>query len=345
MNCWKNCIATACLAGLFTINLTCVIHAQTIQGAGATFPEPIYKLWFARFQQSAKISVNYQAVGSGAGITQLQNRTVDFGASDAPLSAEEEKSMPGPVIHIPTVGGAVVLTYNLPGIPNGLHFTPEIIAGIFLGKIKSWGDGAIRSANPGINIPQIPIRTVHRTDGSGTTYIFTHYLKKVNKEWAAKVGAGKSVSWTGGLSGKGNSGVAAVVQRTPGAVGYTELAYAVQQKLTYGAIRNKAGAFIFPSVESTEYAISQYVEQLKIDVKTPTVDAGGINSYPICSMTYIIIYRSSLGNAKLAAKLWSWSMQNAQQDMVKALYYAPVPPALRKINIASLKSIQGSSAK
>ncbi len=323
-------------------NLTILISAQsqTIQGAGATFPEPIYRQWFARYQQATRVSVNYQAVGSGAGVTQLKNKTVDFGASDAPLSAEEERSMPGLVVHIPTVGGAVVLTYNLPGVPNGLHFTPEIIAGIFLGKIKSWGDASLKAANPGINLPQTPIRSVHRSDGSGTTYIFTHYLKKVSREWASTVGAGKSVSWPGGLSGKGSSGVAAVVGRTPGSIGYVELAYAIQQRLAFGSVRNKAGMFVVPSVESTTFAIGQYTNQLKNDIKTPTVDADGAKSYPICSLTYIILYRSGSPNGKQAAKLWAWSMQNSQQEMVKALFYAPLPSALRNINSAILKTIQ-----
>ncbi len=316
-----------------------------IQGAGATFPAPIYTKWFAEFQTQTGKSVNYQAVGSGAGYQAIKNKTADFGASDAPLSAAEEAAMPGPVIHIPTVGGAVVLSYNLPGVGNGVQFTPEIISGIFLGKIKSWADPAIKAVNPGKNLPDIGIQPVHRTDGSGTTYIFTNYLKRANGDWAAGPGAGKSVNWTIGLGGKGNPGVEAIVKRTVGAVGYVELAYAINSKMPYGNVKNRAGKFIEPTVASTTAAINEYASELAHNIKTPTVDAKGANSYPICSVTYIIMYKTAgPKNADLGA-LWSWAMSPKVQEEVKSLYYAPLPAGLVKINMASLKSMAGSMVK
>jgi len=324
------------VAALLTLTVLSGTAQAQLKGAGATFPEPIYKKWFAGFQMATGTTVDYQAVGSGAGINAIKNRTVDFGASDAPLNESEEASMPAPVVHIPTVGGAVVLTYNLPGAPQGLQFTPQIIGGIFLGNIKSWADPAIKAANPGKNLPDTAIQPVHRTDGSGTTYIFTNYLKKADPAWGT-IGAGKSVNWPVGLGGKGSAGVAALVKRTAGAIGYVELAYAVENKLPFGAVKNRAGKFVMPSSESTTAAITQYIPELKKNIKTPTVDAAGAGSYPICSLTYILLYRQ--GGAK-AGKLWSWVMEPAQQGGAAALYYAPLPPALAKINVDVLKSLK-----
>lgn len=318
------------------------VAAQTIEGAGATFPAPIYKQWFAKFQQATGSSVNYQAVGSGAGINALKTRTVDFGASDAPLSEAEEAGMGGPIVHIPTVGGAVALGYNLPGIGSGLRFTPEILAGIYLGKIKNWRDPALVAANPGTNLPELAIHPVHRTDGSGTTFIFTSYLRKANSEWASSVGAGKSVNWPAGLGGKGSAGVAAVVRRTAGGIGYFDLAYAIENRLAYGSVKNRAGNFVTPSAESTTAALRRYVALLRKDVKTPTVDAPGVNSYPICSLTYILLAKNGGRNTGGAAKLWAWAMEPAQQQQAKALYYAPLPADLVKINLAALKSVRGA---
>ena len=313
-----------------------------IRGAGATFPAPIYAKWFAEFQQQTGKSVDYQAVGSGAGYNALKNKTVDFGASDAPLSAAEEASMPGPVVHIPTVGGAVVLSYNLPGVGSGLQFTAEIISDIFLGKIKSWADPRIKAANPGKNLPDMPIQPVHRTDGSGTTYIFTNYLKKANGDWAAGPGAGKSVNWPIGLGGKGSQGVESLVKRTPGAVAYVELAYAVTQKMPYGNVKNRAGKFVEPTVESTSAAINEYAAELAHNIKTPTVDAKGANSYPICSVTYIIFYKTAGPKNGDVTMLWSWAMSAKVQGEAKNLLYAPLPAALVKINLAAMKTVPGA---
>jgi len=328
------------LASLLALALAPRPAAAQVHGAGATFPEPIYRQWFAGFLKATGVSVDYQAVGSGQGVKSVHDKTVDFGASDAPLSAKEEADMPGPVVHIPTVGGAVVLTYELPGVASGLRLTPDVIADIFLGKIKNWSDPRIRGINPGVNLPNLNMLTVHRSDGSGTTYIFTHYLRKVSPAWASGPGAGKSVEWPTGLAGKGNAGVAANIKRTPGAVGYVELAYAVENKLPYASVKNRAGNFIKPSSESTTAAISQYVNELKKDIKTPTVDAAGANSYPICSLTYILLYRTGGSNVAQAVKLWSWVMQPAQQAQAKTLLYAPLPSALTKLNLANLATIK-----
>jgi len=316
-----------------------------IKGAGATFPAPIYTKWFANYQKQTGKAIEYQAVGSGAGYTALKDKTVDFAASDAPLTAAEEGAMPGPVIHIPTVGGAVVLSYNLPGVGPGLQFTPEVISGIFLGKIKTWGDPRIKAANPGKNIPDVAIQPVHRTDGSGTTYIFTNYLKKASSDWAAGPGAGKSVSWPVGLGGKGSLGVESLVKRTPGALGYVELNYAIAQKMPYGNVKNRAGKFIEPTIESTSAAIGEYVGELVRNIKTPTVDAKGANSYPICSVTYIIVYKNAGPKNGDVTSLWSWAMSPAVQGEAKTLFYAPLPAALVKVNLATIKTVAGAVIK
>jgi phosphate transport system substrate-binding protein len=313
--------------------------AQAIEGAGATFPKPIYEKWFADYQKATGTSVNYAAVGSGSGIKALQDKTVDFAASDAPASAADEQGMQGgPIVHIPTVGGAVVLAYNVAGIPTGLKLTGEIIAEIFLGKIKAWNDPKLAAINPDIKLPATALLPIHRSDSSGTTYIFTNYLKKASPEWAS-VGAGKSVNWPGGLAGKGNDGVSTTLLDKEGGIGYVELAYAIQKRLNFAVVQNHDGKFVAASSESTTAAIEQYVDQLRTDIKTPTVDAPGPNSYPICSLTYILLYKNGGRNTTGAVKLWEWAMQPEHQSTAKDLYYAPLPVALAKLNEETLKSV------
>lgn len=337
----RGATTAASLVALASIGFSA--SAQKVEGAGATFPAPIYKVWFAKYQQATKTSVDYQAIGSGGGIAALKARTVDFGASDAPLSAAD--NVPGTVVHIPTVGGAVVLSYNIPGVGAGLRFTPEIIAGIYLGQIKSWDDPKIKAVNPGANLPALGVKPVFRTDGSGTTYIFTTYLKSANAEWAASIGAGKSVSWPTGTGGKGNPGVANLVNRTVGGIGYVELAYALQDKLAYGSVKNKAGNFVTPSEASTTAAIAKFIGKLKQDIKTPVVNAPGVNSYPISGLTYVLLYKDGGRNTPGATKLWSWAMEEAQQAEAEGLHYAALPKELVALNLAALKSIRGSQAK
>src|SRR5438876_9416261 len=225
-----------------------------MNGAGATFPYPIYSKWFDEYAKvDPSVRFNYQSIGSGGGIRQITARTVDFGASDGPMNDDQLRKAPGDLLHIPTVLGAVVATYNLPGDPK-LRFTPELLADIFLGKVTSWNDPKIATVNPGVTLPRTPILVVHRSDGSGTTYIWVDYLSKVSKEWETKVGRGTSVKWPVGLGGKGNEGVAGQVKNTPGAIGYVELAYATKNRLPAAPVRNASGKFIEPSIESTTAA-------------------------------------------------------------------------------------------
>ena len=313
-------------------------NGAAINGAGATFPAPIYKKWIADYQSTA--AVNYLDNGSAQGIDALKNKTVDFGASDAPLTTEEEAAIPN-VAHIPTVGGAVVLTYKLPGDPAGLKMTPDIIAGIYLGSIKKWNDPALVAANPGVTLPDLKILPVYRSDGSGTTYVFTSYLTAVNAAWAAGPKADKSVKWPVGNGQPKNGGVAKLVAGTPGAVGYVELTYAAANKLPVAAVKNKAGNFITPDVDSTAAAIADFADALAKDIKTPTINAPGARSYPIASLTYVLLVKSGgAAHVAAAAKFWDWALQPTQQAEVKALSYAPLPDALVKTNLATLKPME-----
>lgn len=314
-----------------------------LRGAGSTFAAPLYqKLWFPAYSSSNKISVDYQPVGSGAGISALRSGTVDFGASDAPLSDADLKTMPNPVVQFPSAGGAVVMTYNLHGVGSGLRLTPQIIADIYLGIIKKWNDPKILAVNFIKNLPNQTILPVHRSDASGTTYIFSSFLTRAAANWASGPGAGKSISWPVGSGGNGNPGVTTNVQRTEGGFGYVELAYAVENHLPYASVQNSAGNFVTPSIATTTIAIGQYTKQLQKDIRTPTVDAPGVNSYPISGLTYILIYQHGGTNPGPVTKLWSWAMQPKQQSMVTQLYYAPLPPSLVKLNIAALKTVAGA---
>jgi phosphate transport system substrate-binding protein len=315
--------------------------ALQLTGAGATFPYPIYSKWFQTYHDAhSEVEVNYQSIGSGGGIQQLKAKTVDFGASDAPLSDTELKEMPAEVVHIPTVGGAAVLSYNLPGAPEHLKLTPEAIAGIFLGTIKKWNDPAIASANSGVTLPDTAVAVAHRSDGSGTTYIFTNYLAAVSPEWKQKVGAGKSVEWPVGLGGKGSEGVTALVKQTPGSIGYVELAYAVQNKLAYADVKNKAGEFVSPTVESITAAIEGSEPELKKDVRTPTVNATGAKAYPISGLTYILIYKDQADakKGKAVIDLLDWALADGQK-MAPDLQYAPLPQSVADIDKASLAGV------
>jgi len=312
----------------------------SLTGAGATFPYPLYSKWFDVYGKATGVRINYQSIGSGGGIQQLKAGTVDFGASDAPLSDEEAKSMSGQVVHVPTVAGAVVVAYTLPGVSKGLRLTPDVVAGIYLGHIKRWNDKRIASLNPGVNLPNLAVAVVHRSDGSGTTYIFTSYLAAVNRAWAVRVGAGKSVDWPIGLGGKGNEGVAGLVKQTPGGIGYVELAYATQNRLPYANIRNRAGRFVEPTLASTTSAAAGAVKAMQKDVRVSIVNASGEDAYPIAGFTYILVYRSQRDQAKgraMAEFLW-WAIHDGQK-YAPALLYAPLPEEVMKINERAIKSI------
>lgn len=299
---------------------------QELLGAGATFPQPLYSKLFDAYYQQYKVKINYQGIGSGGGINQLTKKTVDFGATDAFMTAKELQTAEAAVLHIPTCLGAVVVTYNLPSNPK-LNFTSDIIADIFLGKIKKWNDPKITAVNTHAKLPDLPITVVNRADGSGTNYIFTEYLSKVNGEWKEKIGAGKSVNWPAGQIGqKGNPGVAGYVQQTPGAVGYVELIYAIQNKMAYGNVKNKAGKFVEPTLKSVSAAANVKVpDDTNISLTNTDAPAG----YPISSLTWIIFYKEQnyggrdRARAEALAKLLLWSV-NEGQKFVEPLQYAPL---------------------
>ncbi|MHB0939359.1 MAG: phosphate ABC transporter substrate-binding protein PstS [Armatimonadota bacterium] len=316
-----------------------VSRAVDLNGAGATFPFPLYSKWFSVYEAKGA-RINYQSIGSGGGIKQLQAGTVDFGASDAPLSDEEMKTMPAPVVHIPTVAGAVAVVYNVPGVGKGLRLTGDVLAAMFLGEITKWNDKRITALNPKAKLPNLPIIIAHRSDGSGTSYIFTNYLVAVSPAWKTKVGAGKSVNWPVGLGGKGNEGVAGTVMKMPGALGYVELAYALQNKMTYAFMKNKAGAFVEPTVASTTAAAAGSVAAMKKDVRVSIVNAAGKTAYPIAGFTYILLYKNQpdLTKGKTLVNFLLWAIKDGQSYAAK-LEYAPLPKEVVKINEAALKKI------
>jgi phosphate transport system substrate-binding protein len=306
--------------------------AQTlINGAGATFPYPIYSKWFDEYVKvDPEVRFNYQSIGSGGGIKQISSRTVDFGASDGPMTDEQLKQAPAPLIHIPTVLGAVVATYNLPGAPT-LKFTPDVVADIFLGKIAKWNDPRIAATNAGITLPDQPILVVHRSDGSGTTYIWVDYLSKVSPEWQKKVGKGTSVNWPVGLGGKGNEGVAGQVKNTPGALGYVELAYAVKNKLPVAAIKNAAGKFVEPTIASTTAAAAGAAKSMPDDFRVSLTNAPGDDAYPIASFTWLLVYKDQPNEVKGRALVkFLWWMSHEGQKYAADLLYAPLPQEVVK---------------
>ncbi len=303
-----------------------------LNGAGATFPNLIYQQWIIEYNQQVDgVELNYQSIGSGGGIRQFTDGTVDFGASDAPMSDEEMSAVNGNVLHVPTVLGAVVPTYNLPGVTEPIRFTPAVLADIFLGKITKWDDPRIASVNPGLTLPAQDIVVVHRSDGSGTTFIWTEYLSKVSTAWQGQVGTGKSVNWPVGLGGRGNEGVTATVRQTPGALGYVELGYALLNNLPPGHVQNQAGNFIEPTIESVTAAASGAMNSMgpDTDFRVSLTNSPGANAYPIASFTWLLIRREDGDAAKAKALLdfvW-WAVTEGAAD-APALGYAPIPRAL-----------------
>lgn len=316
-------ILWACLA----LGLALPAVAQTtLNGAGATFPYPMYSKWFSDYHTlHPDVEINYQSIGSGGGIRQVLAQTVDFGASDGPMTDQQLAEAKFKILHIPTVLGAVVPAYNIPGVTGEIKFTPEALAGIFLGKISKWNDSAITSANPGINFPSTDIIVVHRSDGSGTTYIFTDYLSKVSPEWASGPGKGTSVKWPVGLGGKGNEGVAGQIRQLPGSIGYVELIYAVQNKIPYGVVRNAAGAYVKASLESVTAAAGS-MKSMPADFRVSITNAPGKDAYPICSFTWLLIPEVSKDPAKgkILRDFLNWMVDEGQKETA-ALTYAPLP--------------------
>jgi phosphate transport system substrate-binding protein len=316
-----------------------------LNGAGATFPYVIYSKWFDVYHQKTSIEFNYQSIGSGGGIKQVIEGTVDFGASDGPMTTEQLKDAATKqgteVLHIPTVMGAVVLTYNMPGVGQGLKLTPEVLADIYLGQITMWNDPKLTSLNPGMNLPSQQILVAHRSDGSGTSFIFTDYLTKVSKTWEQKVGRGTSVNWPVGLGGKGNEGVSGLVKQLPGSIGYVELAYAVKNNLPYARLRNRAGNFVEPKLESVTAAAAGAAKNMPADLRVSITDADGKDSYPISGFTWLLVYKHMKDKAKGAALVTflRWAMTDGQ-SYAKGLLYAPLPKQVVSLCEAKIREVK-----
>ena len=299
---------------------------STLNGAGATFPYPIYSKWFSEYHKAhSDVQVNYQSIGSGGGIRQVLAGTVDFGASDGPMTDEQLGQAKVKILHVPTVLGAVVPAYNIPGVSGEVKFTPEALAGIFLGKITTWNDKALTAANPGVNFPNQPIVVIHRSDGSGTSYIFTDYLSKVSADWKNGPGKGTSVKWPVGLGGKGNEGVAGMIRQMEGSIGYVELIYALQNKITYGSMKNPAGEFVKASLESVTTAAAS-VKSMPADFRVSITNAPGKGAYPISSFTWLLIPTKSQdpNKGKILTDLLNWCETDGQK-LAADLSYAPLP--------------------
>ena len=318
-------------------------ETMRLNGAGATFPQPIYQKWVLEYHNAhPSVEINYQGIGSGGGIRQFTDHTVDFGASDGPMTDAQIQAVNGNVYHLPTVLGAVVPTYNIPGVTAQLRFTGDVLAAIWLGQITKWNDSRITAINPGVNLPDQDIVVAHRSDGSGTTYIWTDYLTKVSPDWAQRVGKGTSVNWPVGLGGQGNPGVANIVKQTPGAVGYVELIYAIGNNIGYGLVRNKAGNYIQASLETTTNAAAGAVASLdaNTDFRVSITDAEGRDVYPIASFTWLLVPKEMTDMAKARALLeFVWWAVHGGEQYCKDLSYAPLPRRVVELEEERLKSV------
>src|SRR5580658_6538591 len=339
------------IAGIFliTFSLAAFYIARavlSINGAGASFPEPIYSKWFDEYhKKDPNIQINYQAIGSGGGIKQITEGTVDFGASDGPMNDDQLKAFQDkhgfPVLHFPTVLGAAVPTYNIPGVNTELNFTSEALAGIFLGKVAKWNDPAIAGANPGVNLPGNDIVVVHRSDGSGTTYIWTDFLSKVSDEWKSKVGKNTSVNWPTGLGGNKNEGVAGLVKQTPNSVGYVELIYAIQNKMSYGRVKNSSGEFVKADLASVTAAAAGAAKDMPADFRVSITNAPGKTAYPISSFTWLLIpSKFSDASKRDAIKGFvKWMLADGQND-TEALAYSKLPKEVVSMELKALDKVQ-----
>ena len=316
--------------------------ATQIDGAGATFPYPIYSKWFSEYNKlHPDVQINYQAIGSGGGIRQLTNQTVFFGATDGPMTSEQQQAAPGKILHFPTVLGGVVPVYNIPGLSAELKFSGTTLADIFLGKITKWNDKAIAAENPGVNLPGTDIAVAHRSDGSGTTYIFCDYLAKVSPEWKTKVGVATSVNWPTGVGGKGNEGVSGLVTQTPGSIGYVELIYALQNKIAYGSVKNHDGVYLKASLESVTAAAAAAEGSMPPDFRVSITNAPGQNAYPLSSFTWLLLYQNPKDKAKskIMVDFVKWALTDGQKYCAE-LGYAPLPASVVKMEQAAVGKIQ-----
>jgi phosphate transport system substrate-binding protein len=321
---------------------TLVAQTMQINGAGATFPYPIYSKWFAEYNKlHPNVQINYQSIGSGGGIQQVTSQTVFFGATDGPMTDEQLKAAPGPLMHFPTVLGAVVPVYNIPGFSGELKFTGRLLADIYLGKVKKWNDPAIVQLNAGAKVPATDITVVHRSEGSGTTYIWVDYLSKVAPDFKQRVGVSTSVNWPLGVGGKGNEGVSGLVSQTPGAIGYVELIYALQNKISYGLVQNAAGAFERASLESVTAAAAGAAANMPADFRVSITNAPGAKAYPISSFTWILLYQDPKDKAqgKTMVDFMKWALSDGQKYCA-ALGYAPLPPSVVKLGMTALGKIK-----
>jgi phosphate transport system substrate-binding protein len=315
-----------------------------INGAGATFPYPIYSKWFDEYhKRNPQVAINYQSIGSGGGIRQISNETVFFGATDGPMTDEQMKGAAGPILHLPTVLGADVPVYNLPGVSAELKFTGALLADIFLGKIKKWNDPAVAKVNEGVTLPNTDITVVHRSDGSGTTYIWVDFLSKVSPEWKQQVGVSTAVNWPVGVGGKGNEGVAGLVSQTPGSIGYVELIYALQNKIAFGSVQNPNGEFVKATTESVTAAAAAVAAQMPSDFRVSITNAAGAGAYPISSFTWLLLYEDPKDKAQSKAMVdfVKWALTDGQQ-FASQLGYAPLPADVVKQELAALERVQTS---
>ena len=315
-----------------------------INGAGATFPYPIYSKWFSEYNKlHPNVEINYQPIGSGGGIRQITNQTVFFGATDGPMSNDQQLAAPGKILHFPTVLGAVVPVYRIPNVNAALKFSGPALADIFLGKITKWNDPAIVKLNPGVNLPNTDVTVVHRADGSGTTYIWADYLAKVSPEWKAKVGVGTSPNWPVGVGGKGNEGVAGLVTQSPGSIGYVELIFALQNKISYGQVQNMDGEFVNASVESVTLAAAAAAAKMPPDFRVSITNAPGKGVYPISSFTWLLLYENpkDKAQAKTILDFMKWALADGQK-FAAPLGYAPLPEPVVKLEMAALAKIKVS---
>jgi phosphate transport system substrate-binding protein len=317
---------------------------QRINGAGATFPYPIYSKWFSEYNKlHPNIEINYQSIGSGGGIQQVTKETVFFGATDGPMTSDQLQAAPGKILHFPTALGAVVPVYNLPGVSTELKFSGPALADIFLGKITKWNDPAIAKLNAGIKLPATDITVAHRADGSGTTYIWVDYLAKLSPEWKSKVGVATSVNWPTGVGGRGNEGVSGLVKQTPGAVGYVELIYALQNKIAYGSVMNAAGEPIKASVEAVTLAAAEAAKSMPPDFRVSITNAPGKGVYPIASFTWLLLYENAKdkAQARTMVDFLKWALTDGQK-FAPDLGYAPLPDAVVKLEMAALAKVKVS---
>lgn len=345
---WRSLLAAAAICALLVGMSPALQPAKgagmvTLNGAGATFPFPLYSRWFAEYNRAhPDVRINYQSIGSGGGIQQVKNRTVDFGASDAPLSDDQLKAMGRPIVLIPTVAGAIAMTYNIPNVGTGLRLSSRNIAALYLGTITKWNDPKLTADNPGMKLPNLPIAVVHRSDGSGTTFHFTSFLSLVSPEWSNKVGHATSVEWPVGIGGKGNEGVAGAVKQTPGAIGYVELAYVKQNNLTYAVVKNRDGHWVAPSLAATVLAATGGAEQMvkTRDVRVSIAYAPGATTYPIAGFTYLLVpqeQQDAVRGRALVDFLW-WAIHDGEKDAAQLLY-AQAPPAVVKIDEGLVRQI------